>query len=356
MEHNINIKQLKKHFFSPVLETEHEISETRNKITNIQFFSKNEILIGEKIRKIPYYSKDYLILDSYEVVNFAELNSATRNSFKDKLVDNQYLLCKYKDKNVVKFNDFLYSFTSIKKLMMFSIDSFLHLLNSLLRLDENNICVFNLSPEKIGFKIDGGEKPLFMGFQTSLSLNQLIPEYIIRFLDKITDYTYLPMEIHFLYYMEKNGLSTISYSYIEDFCEHFIKNLSFLAYFSESYKQSYYENCVKVLKPYINKSKKEIVQDILERNDKWDIYSISVLYFHIFGCIVKVFSLKGTLINKILLELARNFHPDYFQRNSLQDMIEKTNKLLNTSTILDWTFINKLDNNRLQNLFAEMAS
>lgn len=353
MESNIDIKQLKNHFFSPNLKLQPEILALRTKITNVQFFSKNEILIGEKIRKIPYYSKDFLVLQSYEQLNFAELSGLLNKQLADSNM--QYILLKYDDKDVVNFHEFLYSFISIKKLIMFSIDNLIYLLNSLQRLDENNICFFDLSPQKIGFKNGCGEKPLLMGFQMSLSLNHLTPKYILNILEKVGDYTYLPIEIQFLYYIETNELTTISYSYIEDFCEHFIKNLFFLQYFSDGYKKSYYENSVKFLKQYINKSKEEIINDILERNDKWDIYSISVLFFHIFGCIVKVFSLKGTLINKILLELSKNFHPDSVYRNSLQSMIEKLNKLLNNLTDYDLKFIHTLTDDGLNKLFDELS-
>ncbi len=54
----------------------------------------------------------------------------------------------------------------------------------------------------------------------------------------------------------------------------------------------------------------DIIDDILERNKKWDVYGISMIYLQIFGCISRVFSLKGTFMSKITLELSKNLDPD----------------------------------------------
>jgi hypothetical protein len=106
------------------------------------------------------------------------------------------------------------------------------------------------------------------------------------------------------------------------------------------------------MRKYINRPTKEIIDDILERNDKWDVYGISVLFLHIFGCISRVFSLKGTFISKITIELTRNIHPNSDERMSLKETINKFNKYLNEEN--DWTFVNNLDNNKLPKLFDEL--
>jgi hypothetical protein len=107
------------------------------------------------------------------------------------------------------------------------------------------------------------------------------------------------------------------------------------------------------MRKYINRSQEEIVNDILERNDKWDIYGISTLFLHIFGCISRVFSLKGTFISKITIELTRNIHPDSDKRMSLDETLNVFNKYLNEE--LDWKFVNNLDNNKLPQLFDELS-
>jgi hypothetical protein len=144
---------------------------------------------------------------------------------------------------------------------------------------------------------------------------------------------------------------TISYSFIEEFSENFIENLDILRLFSNNYKIAYKQQCINYLKKYINMPKEKIINDILERNNKWDVYSISMVFLHIFGCIFRVFSLKDTFISKIVIELLKNLHPDSDNRFTLEETLTIFNKLLNFEN--DWKFINNLDNDRLPQLFDE---
>ena len=107
------------------------------------------------------------------------------------------------------------------------------------------------------------------------------------------------------------------------------------------------------MKKYLNMSQNDIIDDILERNNKWDVYGISMLYIQIFGCISRIFSLKGTFISKITLELSRNLHPDSDKRMSLEETLNKFNNLLNEQE--NWKFVDKLDNSKLEELFDEFA-
>jgi hypothetical protein len=146
-------------------------------------------------------------------------------------------------------------------------------------------------------------------------------------------------------------MQTISYSFIEEFSENFVKNLNILRLFSNDYKTSYKQQCVNSLKKYINLPKEQIINDILERNNKWDVYGISMLFLQIFGCIFRVFSLKNTLISKTVIELSKNLHPDSDKRLTLEETLIVFNKHLNEQN--DWKFINNLDNNKLTQLFDE---
>jgi hypothetical protein len=91
----------------------------------------------------------------------------------------------------------------------------------------------------------------------------------------------------------------------------------------------------------------------LERNNKWDVYGISMLYVQVFGCISRIFSLKGTFISKIILELTKNLHPNSDKRMSLEETLNIFNKLLNEQD--NWKFVDKLDNSKLNELFDEFS-
>jgi len=231
------------------------------------------------------------------------------------------------------------------------INTFQQLIHGINVLNENNICFFNISPQNIIYLENYRGKPVLSNFMYSLNLDKLDFNYISNILKKI-DFTYQPLEINILFYFINSNITTISYSFIEDFCENYIRNLSILELFSENYKKIYKEQCIETMTKYINKPTNEIIANILERNNKWDVYGISILYLQIFGCISRVFSLKGTFISKITLELSKNIHPNSDKRMSLEKTYEIFNKLLNEEN--NWNFINELDNKKLRQLFVEL--
>ena len=350
MNTNIEISNINKHFFLNIQDYENDDNNKKykTKITNHCFYSINEANISDIIKTLKYYSNNYAVVNDYDYVNISQLSE----KYVDKLnlTNNQkYLVFKYKNENYVLFNDFLFNLTNPKLFIFHVIESFSYILKSLIGLNANNICFFNLSPQNIVFNLDCGEKPILQNFQLSLYISNLNASYITNIINKLEDYTYKPLEVHVLFYLIRNDLHTISQSLIEEISEMFIKKLSILNFFSEKYKESYKITCISVLKKYINMPKTEIIDDILENTDKWDVFSLSVLYLHIFHNISRVFSLKNTFINKIILELSRNIHPDPAMRSSLENLLDYFDKLLNNEN--DWSYINRLSSNIMPTLF-----
>lgn len=350
METNINILNLNKHFFK--YKQQKNEKKYRTKIVNYSYFSINEANICHKIENIPYFSNFFSVLEDYEPLNISQLNDDIIEKLKNN-ADIKYYLFKYNDNNAVNFIDFLYNSTSIKKLIFDNINAFQHLLYGLQVLNENNVCFFDISPKNIVFLEDYREKPVLKNFKYSLNLNKLDYNYFSNILNKFENFTYQPLEIHILFYFVKLGINTISYAFIEEFCEKFVENLNILRLFSDNYKKNYKDQCIETMKKYINRPKKEIIDDILERNDKWDVYGISMVFLQIFGCISRVFSLKGTFVSKIIIELSKNLHPDSDKRQSLENTLKMFNKYLNEEN--EWKFVNNLDNNKLPQLFDEFA-
>jgi hypothetical protein len=351
MKTNINISTIN-NYFSQNEEKYCESLKYRTTIINYSHFSINEANICHKIKKIPYYSNFFSILEDYEELNISQLNEDIIERVKN--TENiQYYLFKYSDRNSIDFIDFLYNSTSIKKLIFDVIESFSHILYGFHLLNENNICFFNISPKNIIYLDNFREKPVLKNFRFSLQLTRLDYTYFAHILNKFEDFTYQPLEVHILYYFVKHNINTISYSFIEEFSENFVENLNILRLFSERYKVVYKEQCVETMRKYINVSKNEIIDDLLERNDKWDVYGISMLYLQIFGCISRVFSLKGTFISKITIELSKNLHPNSEKRMSLEETLNRFNKLLNEQD--NWNFVNKLNNSNLEQLFEDFS-
>jgi hypothetical protein len=349
MNTNIEISNINKHFF-PIKErnNEEEYKRYTTKLTEYNFYSINEANISDIIKNIPYYSNNYLVVEDYDFVNISKLDD--KYIEKINLNDNKkYLIFKYKNEKTIDFNDFLTQFTNPKEFIFNIIESFSYILNSLVKLNNENICFFNLSPENTVFNLDCGEKPQIQNFNLSLQVLKLNEKYITDIIKKQNDYTHKPLEVHILFYIIQNDILYISYSFIEEICEVYINNLSILNLFSENYKESYKASCIKSLSKYINKTKTYIINDILNYYDKWDVYSLSVLYLHIFGNITRTFSLKQTFISKITVELSKNISPEPSDRNSLEILLENYNKLFDDEN--DWSFVKKIESNKMTKLF-----
>lgn len=356
MNTNIDLSNINIHFFSLTKNDENEKNEItkkyKTKLVNYCFASINEANISDIIKTIPYYSNNYSVVEDYDYINISQLNE----KYIDKINltnSEKYLVFSYNNnEKCVIFNDFLFNLTTPKQFIFYIIESFSYILKSLIKLNDNNICFFNLSPQNIVFNLNCGEKPMLRNFELSLQTLKLNESYIRNIINKQEDYTYKPLEVHVLFYLIKNDFNTISYSFIEEICEVYVKNLSVLEFFSEKYRESYKNSCIETLKFYINKPKTEIITDILNKNNKWDVFSVSVLYLHIFYNILRVFSLKQTLINKIIIELSRNIHPEPSKRTSLDDLLEYYDSLFNNET--DWSYINKLPRNMMSMLFNNL--
>jgi tetratricopeptide (TPR) repeat protein len=202
MNTNIEISQISNHFFFHLKKQRENKKIFENKIVVYDFFSVNEANICDKIKEIPYYSNNYNILNDYDYIELAQVNDKkiielNINNLSD--IDknninkfNQYLLFKYNYDKCIPFNDFLYNLRNPKILILNLLESFSYLLVSLIKLNENNICFFNLSNENIIFK---GDKPIIRDFRYSLQVSKLNESYICKIIEKMNNYTYKPLEI-----------------------------------------------------------------------------------------------------------------------------------------------------------------
>ena len=354
MNNNIEVDQINKHFFIKFIR-ENDVQKYTSKICKYDFFSVNEATICKLISKIPYYENNFCILYDYDFINIEQINDATleKQNTNLKKPDEKYLLFQYKKSRFINFNDYLFDLTMPKNLFLNVLESFHYLLKSLIKLNNNNICFFNLSPENIVFNNDCGNKPILINFQDSLNLLQIDEQYICNIIKKSHDYTYKPLEVHILFYLINNNLNTISYTFIEEISEVYVKNLHILNMFSQNYKTEFKTLCINSLKKYINKTKSEIIDDILERNSTWDNYSISIIYLHIIGNISRVFSLKGTFLNNLTVYLMKNINPDSLKRESLEKTLENYERLYDG--FMDWSFIKNIPVEKMDKLFKVLT-
>ena len=353
MPKNIEISNINTHFLLNSVPQSQQQSITSKKKYNTNlishcFYSINEITICSRIKTMRYYSNNYVILEEYNSVNISQLNDQYIDKCKLNTDDKYYIFNYYADR-LVTFNSILFNIDNPKSLILTVLESFSSILNGLLNLNNNNICFFNLSPENIVFNLDYREKPFIHNFQTSLIIPNIDITYITYIIKKTKDYVHKPLEVHIIFYLIQNNISSVSYSFILEVCENFIKNASFLTLFSNEFIYSYKESCIASLVKYINRPANEIIASISKNVDKWDVYSISVLYLHIFNSIDSVFSLNDTFISKISSMLLTNISPDPLKRLSLQELSDTYDVMFNSE--INWSFVDDLSRDKMSTLF-----
>jgi hypothetical protein len=330
-------------------ENDELIKKNRNYICLYDFYCVNNIKISKKIKQNLYFTQYYDVFTDYNTLKVGQLSQKILDYYDILDAENsqKHILLRYNSSNFITFNTFLFNLPNPALIVSHIIESYEHLLNSFLKLQENNICYFNFSLKNIVF--DKNHKPILKNFDLSLIKEELNPSYLVKILDKICDFTYKPLEIHVIFYLIKNDENTLSYNSIELISRNFVDNMSILTLFSKNYKESYFLNCVEFLKRYINQPRISIVEDILNYCDTWDNYSLSILYLHLFGNMTRVFSLKDNFISKLTIMLTKSVCPDPSKRES----IEKTKKnyeLLYTQ-FTNWNFVKEITDDKMNVLF-----
>ena len=339
---SINVDLILNNLFKSFKDEDEDNNNSNNKTIKIyDFFSINEINISNKIKQINNYKNNYDILNNYTFIKNNKINQENDNK------NNKYLLIQYNNFKYLYFNDFLFNLPTPKIFILHILNSYTTLLNSLIKLNEMNICFFNLSPNTIIFPQNF--TPLIKGFNKSICIEKICKEdnYILNIIKNIKDYTHKPLEVHILFYLINK--ETLSYSLIESICENYIKNMNILDLFSQSYREKYKSICIEYLKQYINKPKTEIISDILKYIHTWDNYSLTIIYLYIISKLSNVFSLKDNFMNKFIIILSRNIYPDPLKRETLQNTFIQYNNLYEEFT--DWSFINNIPKEKIEELY-----
>jgi len=306
------------------------------------FFSVNEALISDIIKNNIFFSNHFIVLEDYNIIH---INKSHETHMELVKTPTKHFLFKYKNEKIIAFYNYLFQQFQPTKFIRTVITSFSHILNSLILLQKNGICFFHLLPKNIVYN---EEKWVLLNFELCLRISKLNEKYITNILSKIHNYVHKPLEVHVLFYVIHNNISSLSYSLIIEIIEEFVNNLCILSFFSENFKFSYKEKCVDFLKQFINVPKTELIIILLNYYDKWDIYNLSILYFHTFMNITKHFSLKDTNLHKIAMILMKNIVPDPNKRTTLVLLSQEYENILYE---MKWDFVKQLSAKNMKQLF-----
>lgn len=332
----------------------------KTKIVHYNFHSANEATINRHVKQIAHYPLFFSPLANVELLKPSQFSpDLSRHIETTGTKEFQYYLFTYENEtSAIPPNDLLdtlYGVKSVKEMLYISLQSFEHLLYGLHLLNEKGICFFHLSPSNILFFEPCREKPLLAHFENSILLSKLNLTYISKIMGKIDNFTYLPFEVHLLYYFIHHHLSTLSYSFVEEFCEQFVANFHVLRLFSPHYREKYHSKCVETLKKYVNEPRETIIRDLFRRSDKWDVFGVSVIYLHIFGSISNVSGhLKEGMLGQLVIKLSPNIHPNSECRMSLEETLNVFEKTMNAQP--SWEFANELVGTDLLDRIIQLLS
>uniref|UniRef100_A0A6C0LM90 Protein kinase domain-containing protein n=1 Tax=viral metagenome TaxID=1070528 RepID=A0A6C0LM90_9ZZZZ len=336
------LQLLKQNFFLDKVSQKKEDSPVDDHtIKELTFYTINEIKICNKIKELPYHFNDYKIVVSYKRISeFKRLS---------KIIDDtkgEYVMLKYNIRDTLQYNlkDHLTSLSTPKEVILFSLETYIYLLNRLLSLHKNKIVLFDLHHNNIF--ITKYKTPILSHFENSILLEELNEEYITKMIKSISDFTYKPLEVHLLFYLIINNEDCLSASLSYEICEHFIKNMHVLSFFDKPIREKYKKECTNSLNQYINKPRSVIITDIIKYSNTWDNYGLSMLYLHIFFTELNSFSLKETFMTDFLNILFKNISANPVNRLTLENTLNSYNEVLNTNN--NWSWVNKIHHDKIE--------
>lgn len=306
------------------------------KIVDQTKYVSNEISVHQTIHSIQENQPNISILHRFETIHYfnplAVCNVNDQCDFFDTEHDHSFVIIKYKRNSVYIYNISAFLNNQPKRVYMhYILESYQHLLNSFMILNNNNICFFQLSSQSIGFYSIDNPQCFLHGFQNSLQISLLHQiEYIEMIMSHVKQYTFLPFEIHVLFYILKYPTKWLSERNAQMIIQRFVDSLeSNMPYIIAGYgnKSAFIRKCTNYLFPLIKCSKTDIIHQILKEYQSWDNYSLSILYLHYIQIIINSFDVNISFFKSLRQMMLQNVSPIPSERISLNQTLENVQQM-----------------------------
>jgi len=282
-------------------------------ITKIQSEKENsdkETKIGYKIKKIKGYSKYFAPI--LKTCNISIANIKNDEIKKCDFIDNKTTkIISNKMKYVGDKTLFDYFLSILEetpnKINDVMFDCYLHLLEGIELLQQNNIIHYDLKENNIVFD-EQQNYPIIIDFGLSFENSNLHKYKYLTEAFYVYGPEYKPwcIEIHIICFIlhnidEKELDKQISLHYLNDVVDDFLKENTFFKYFKESEVFKHYGNTLKdFLKQYSELSYNDLISELIKYNYSWDNYSLAVIFLYF---IVKLKSDSVKPLFKLLKEI-----------------------------------------------------
>lgn len=343
--------------FYPSLSCKGEHNEGKNekeyvsKLVEKNFSSKNEIDIGNIIKKIPFYSLYYVPVLEHCSASLSKVG--TKEIKKCNIIDNeekriQYILLKMKYIKNIKFTEYLLTNKSKKHVLNIIFDTYSYFLFSLEQLMNYEVVHFDFKWDNAVIDLKT-ELPVILDFGISIPIRKLLdhdrklcgedkeenkhneeksdnyqkkydkPDKYDVFRDYF--YTYFPKyslwppEVHAMcYVLHEHG--RITPESLQNLIDEYIDSITAFAIFSPDFLEKYKKLCFQTMEHLVDKPRSYVIHDCLKFWNTWDNYALSMSYFQI----IQFISSSGFTSNAFLLSFSKillgNVHPDPSRRSS----------------------------------------
>lgn len=320
-----------------------------SKLVEKNFSSKNEIDIGEIIKKIPFYSLYYVPVLQHCAANLSKVGAKEIKNCN--IVDNEeehvkYILLKMKYVKNIKFTEYLLTNKNKKHVLNIIFDTYSYFLFSLEQLMNYEIIHFDFKWDNAVIDLKT-ELPVILDFGISIPIRKLLEhdralhaekeiekkdgemgrdennegkqdkydifrEYFYTYFSK---YTLWPLEVHAMCYVlhEHNRITAESLQNLIDEC---VDSNVVFGIFSADFLERYKKTCFETMEHLIDKPRRYVIHECLKFWNTWDNYALSMSYFQI----IQFISSSGFTSNAFLLSFSKillgNVHPDPSRRSN----------------------------------------
>ena len=365
-----------------------------SKLVERNFGSKNEIDIGEIIKKIPFYSLYYVPVLHHCAASLSKVGDKEikkchiieDNKGNDKHVN--YILLKMKYVENVKFTDYLLTNKSKKHVLNIIFDTYSYFLFSLEQLMNYEIVHFDFKWDNAVIDLKT-ELPVILDFGISIPIRKLLDhaelekgiknnekdgeedEYEIYrdyFYTYFPTYSLWPVEVHAIcYVLHEHG--RITPESLQQLIEEYVDSNAAFTIFSPEFLDKYKKRCFQTMEHLIDKPRKYVIRECLKFWNTWDNYALSISYFQI----IKFISSMGFTSNTFLISFSKilvgNVHPDPSRRSNYtttrykyksifyqETSIREYELLLDNFDFESFKSESVKESRRSENLFSQLSS
>ena len=326
-----------------------------SKLVERNFSSKNEIDVGEIVKKIPFYSLYYVPVLENCPANLSKVG--TKEIKKCNIIDKEeahvkYILLKMKYLKNVKFTEYLLTNKSKKHILNIIFDTYSYFLFSLEQLMNYEVIHFDFKWDNAVIDLKT-ELPVILDFGISIPIRKLLErdralsggdnknEREEGSLDKNENdnkngndnkqdkyelfrnyfYTYFPRyslwppEVHAMCYVLHEH-SRFTPESLQTLIDEYVDSNAAFTIFSPEFLEKYKKLCFQTMQHLIDKPRKYVIHECLRFWTTWDNYALSISYFQI----IQFISSSGFTSNAFLLSFSKillgNVHPDPSRRSN----------------------------------------